>query len=397
MDRDSDLAILLEEDIVYSLFIPHFQSKKTIVRAFLTTAVLSAAASTALAQVVDCGEVLRQKNVIDTRDYSFGNEIIDQMKSDICSRDFESQSAAESYARNGGSTVGVFDLFDFSISDAKDSRKSVYSIKDSNFCSKSTRSIAIDKNLNFHERIGQYALSTFQKCVETTQSSGLWMTYDVIESGEILVAKLMRKATSGTPLGYEITDLDVSTTGDAEVTCTVNNDELSSAGRIPINAGTARFTCTKTGGGAAVIDLRTNISEFSLVMPSQMSVEQREIEALAADIAALTNQVGTLNKELGDTPKVETGFLTCPHERFPVRPEWTHRQAWNIQFKTNFRLPPAVTAAVAQIESYSTNPNDAWAVDIGEVSKSGAAVSFRAAHADNSFSNCRIHWVAVGH
>lgn len=267
----------------------------------LFSAFLSSAVAAQEVAQVNCGIALRE-SAIDSTNVSVGIDLINDLKRDICDRSFESEEAAAQYARSGGVTFGMFDFFDFGVSDNKSRLRTNYNVKDSVFCSETARNIAAKSNIGFNERVGRFALQAFERCVELTQSSGLWMTYDVIERGRILRATMTRKSDATTPLSYNITDLDIQALDGATVNCSIDQDRIIEGEPINVNAGTARFTCVKEGDGAAVIDLRTDVTEFTLTMPSSATIHddnvterQSEVDARLTALSNRLDQATTWN------------------------------------------------------------------------------------------------------
>lgn len=264
-----------------------------------TTIALSAGAQE---PPVDCTAVL-SSDVLDRTEVTQGINIITRLREDICSREFESATAAREYARSGGATFGMDGIFDFGINDAKNRTATNYTVSDSKFCSMSTRDIAGQAGLDFTNVVGKYALRAFESCVDATSQSGLWITYDVRELEGILTASILRRLTgSAQPDDLAINEVEIVVSGEGtNVECQLPGDVIATSGidtfDVPIEvAGTvSSIPCTKTGPGGAAIIIRTSSGDLEpLEMLSQREIEARDADAEQTEVELLANRVGVL-------------------------------------------------------------------------------------------------------
>lgn len=272
---------------------------------------IAIAASAAFAQDqhpgVDCEAVLSSE-VLDRTEVTQGINIITRLREDICSRDFESASAAKDYARSGGATFNVDSLFDFNINDNKRRTASHYTVSDSKFCSMSSQQIANESSLDFTDVVGQYALRAFESCVEDTSQTGLWITYDVREQVGILTANILRKIAGTSRTGLEINEIEIVVSGDGtNIECRLPGDVIATSGfdtfEVPVEvAGTvSSIPCTKTGSGGAAIIVRTSLSDLGpLEMLSDEEIEARDAEIQQTELEAVASRVAALEAGSAD-------------------------------------------------------------------------------------------------
>ncbi len=247
-----------------------------------TSIIVLSFASSANSQQI-CDSVLN-RDLVNVRSIEVSEAIIARMQADICSREHSSASAAQQYMRTGGWSLNVFGYFDNTLNDTKNRGSNSYQVEESEFCNQSAAYHSSNLSTNISEANAGLVLDAYTECIRLTQESGLWMTYELVEDSRALRGTLRRRATPNTPLGYSIEEVSISTTDSANVQCNliVNGEKLEGQAleSRDIDAGTATFTCIKSGDGAAFVDLRTSIVDFPLYMPSDKAVARTKLDDL---------------------------------------------------------------------------------------------------------------------
>lgn len=243
---------------------------------------------------IDCTSVL-SKELLDTTSTSIGQEIILDLKNDICSREFESASSARNYTRSGGVEIKIPSYVDMSVKDAKNRSRTDYSVKDSVFCDQSSREVSDLASNEFRTSTARLALDAFKYCV-AKQDGGLFMTYEISEQGRLLRAEIIKRPKRTGPTTYIIEGLSVrapdGTSAECEIRAANVREKLNKGQPFEIKVPTVNLTCIKTGKEFAAIDLATTDVDFAITMPSELSPE--------SEYSILAERLSKTQKELSD-------------------------------------------------------------------------------------------------
>lgn len=277
------------------------------------------AATSGLAQEtwnVDCSSVLSEK-LLDTTSTDTGVELILDFQKDICSRDFETKEAAQSYARSGGLGLKIPSYGELSVTDAKTEGRSSFSYKDSVFCDQSSSEVANIAASQFKTSTAKFAFDAFKFCVDR-QDGGTFMTYNVSEQGRLLRAQITKRVTANTRLTYAIEGFSVVAPQGTDATCEVRTKDiretLKEGQPVEIEVATANITCFKSGDDFAVIDIATTESDFGITMPSEVAMaaarEEADKASLRATISGLETDLAARDTDLGAAREKIAGQTT---------------------------------------------------------------------------------------
>ena len=147
------------------------------------------------------------------------------------------------------------------------------------------------------------------------------------------------------------------------------------------------ITCTKNP--------RVRASVHLLVAQAGQAVEGI-VDGTDDKFREISERLDLLEAKISYAQRTETGLLTCESKTVKLGGKWETREHWDIAFNPPFKHRPTVTTAINMIEKYSANSAEAWAVDASEVTERGARITFRGAYVDDSLSQCRVQWTAVG-
>lgn len=273
---------------------------RTSCASFLT--IVSITSGPALAQAIDCGQVLNN-NLINTRSVSVSESIIANMKADICSSEFESSEQAQTYMRSGGWSLNVFGYFDNALTDNKSRGSSDYDVRRSDFCNKSASELSRSLGTEYEEANGQFALEAFERCVELRSADTIYVDYELIGSGQgqLVAGNINRfKAQDAGSLRYFLQGFS-TTPQNAGVQCKFLSRpipaDVSVENPVSVDATPAGFSCEKTEDKSVIIDIQTSEGSFRVVAPSSEAEEETAIDVLRAEVSGLSSDIDELRDQ----------------------------------------------------------------------------------------------------
>ncbi|MDW3223433.1 MAG: hypothetical protein R8G34_11190 [Paracoccaceae bacterium] len=263
----------------------------------------------AQSQVIDCGQVLSEK-VINTRSMELSERIIAGMKSDICNRTFDSKGQVTEKLRSGGWGLELFDIFDNSLVDTKQSSEGSYSVQRTRFCSQSTADLSRSLGSNYQERNGRFALQAFEACVQRTSASLAYLEYNLVGVGadQIVEAQIHRRVGgTQTNLSFDIQGIS-HLPETAGVSCKIASqpipEGLSPEQPIKATSTPIAVSCARQTDVNTTTTVQTSLGSFTIVSPSKAEdARLREFEALSSELAVSQKKAVQLQDSLSDERK----------------------------------------------------------------------------------------------
>lgn len=251
-------------------------------------------------QPIDCGQVLNE-NFVNTTSTVVSEQIISKIQTDICNQTFLSQELASERLRSGGWSLDVFGYFENSLVDRTSRTATDYSVRNTEFCNKSSNQLVRSAGTNFLEVNGRFVLEAYESCVETAGGNRLFLTYETHGFGNdsVIAGDLIRTLSNQGSFTYDILGFSV-TPSNAGVSCVLgsgdNGTALLATPITTVDRSPVSISCSKSVDVTAVINIQTTEGDFKIVSPSTTEDERDlRMQDLIVDLEALEGAVATLS------------------------------------------------------------------------------------------------------
>lgn len=253
----------------------------------------------------DLCRVALSSNAFNTSDRRLSSRIAMEQRNALCNRDYSSEEEFQSSARSGGFSAS-YGPYRLGASGGRQSASGRLSFSEEAFCSDTDETFLSTFDSAESTSSGDVALRAWTDCIRITQSTGMWLVYDVEADGTGMVGSLRRTISSGAT-NLSVTALNVQPRNLADqVECTISGTTFTQSSLLesgPFTASTTseNVSCSKPADVSVRVSFSTDVGSTDWVrLPSAAQRSVTELEELAAQHELLSRRVLRLEQEVAE-------------------------------------------------------------------------------------------------
>lgn len=241
-----------------------------------------------------------------TSDYASTSKLFLAQRDDVCSKEYDSKSEANSAARSAGGNLG-YGGFTLGGSSAKQSTSGKWSVSSSEFCSASASELDSFTSERAKKQVADSALSAWTSCIKNTATNRLYVSYSLLPNGQGMTGTIHR-SVSGDGTGFgNIKGISSSVSNDdaagKNIQCRIGTEAVAvnQSINIRIDRTQISMSCAKDADANVSVSLITDAGDRDWIrLPSQKEVKQTSTNELRDALVQLRGELDVTNSAVND-------------------------------------------------------------------------------------------------